>query len=233
MTASRLASKLGKTALATEWEEFARKVRTSFNQYFWNPKLDCCFDVLADEGGNDASIRPNQLFAISLPHAVLEPDRHRAMIQRVRDELQTARGLRTLGTRDHGYQGKYAGGVVARDSAQHQGSIYPWLLGPLATAYLKTYGRDEETKSNVLQWITPCLEFMEGDGLGQLSELFDGDAPHTPRGAPAAALSAAEMLRTYARDILGISMLRTKLRPIPPSPAEPPVASSAGKWSAK
>jgi predicted glycogen debranching enzyme len=229
MTGSRLASKLGKTAAAKQWEDEANVVRESFNGRFWNAKLDCCFDVVTDDGA-DASIRPNQIFAISLPHAVLAAQRHQAVIQRVQDELLTPRGLRSLGRREPGYQGKYIGNVVSRDGAQHQGSVYPWLLGPLAAAYLKTHGRSAGNMAKVLQWIGPCLEYMEGDGLGQLCELFDGDAPHAARGAMASALSAAEILRMYARDILGITVLSNRPRPIRQAAGiEPQVAASTGK----
>ena len=209
MTASRLASKLGESAAAREWEELAQKVRVSFNRRFWNAKLDCCFDVVGDDGP-DASMRPNQIFAISLPHPVLSPERYKAVIGRVMEVLLTSKGLRSLGRHEAGYRGNYAGNVVSRDGAQHQGSVYPWLLGPLATAYLRAHGRTQETTAKVLQWIEPCLEYMDGDGLGQMCELFDGDAPHASRGAIASALGAAEMLRTYVRDVLGIAMLRTK-----------------------
>jgi predicted glycogen debranching enzyme len=229
MTASRLASKLGKSAAAREWEELAQKVRASFNDRFWHAKLDCCFDVVGEDGA-DASLRPNQIFAISLPHAVLSPDRHKAVIGRITEELLTPMGLRSLGRHEAGYRGTYAGNVVSRDGAQHQGSVYPWLLGPLATAYLKAYGRSQDTTAKVLQWIEPSLEYMDGDGLGQMCELFDGDSPHTARGAIASALGAAEMLRTYVREVLGVAMLRTKPRPIlPPAGIAQPVAPTTVK----
>jgi glycogen debranching enzyme len=228
MTASRLALKIGKNVLAKQWEELAQKVQSSFNTRFWNSKLECCFDCV-DDGGIDESIRPNQVFAVSLPNAVLAPERHKAVIQRVIEELLTPKGLRSLGRREAGYQGRYNGNVVSRDRAQHQGSVYPWLLGPLATAYLKTFGRNEETTGKVLQWIGPCLEYMESDGLGQICELFDGDAPHSANGACASALGAAEMLRTYACEVLGIPMLRTSTPPMPPATPAPRVATSTRK----
>lgn len=225
LTAARFAGKLGCTALASDWEQLAQKVQASFNRRFWNPQLNCCFDVV-DDGGSDPAVRPNQIFALSLPHAVLTPERHKPVLERILDELLTPMGLRTLARRDPAYQEHYAGNVVSRDRAQHQGSIHPWLLGPLATAYLKTNGRSDETISKVLEWITPCVEYMEGDGLGQLPELFDGDAPHAPRGAVASAAGAAEILRVYARDVLGISMLRKTPPPIPAAIPRPHAATS-------
>lgn len=228
VTASRLATRLGIDAPISQWEELAAKVQSSFNARFWNPQLDCCLDVIDDES-TDASLRPNQIFAMSLPHAVLAADRHAAVLQRVIDELLTPHGVRTLGRREPGYQGKYTGDVVSRDRAQHQGSAYPWLLGPLATAYVKNRGRSPETTATIMQWIAPCLEYMEGDGLGQICELFDGNEPQSPRGAVASALGAAEMLRTYAREVLGTPVLRPKHRPIPPPrESRPHVATSSG-----
>jgi predicted glycogen debranching enzyme len=228
MTGSRLAARLGENTAARQWDDLAQKVRASFNRRFWNPRMECCFDVIDDDAA-DASLRPNQIFSISLPHPVLATERHKPVIHRVMEELLTPKGLRTLGRREPGYQGKYVGNVVARDEAQHQGSVYPWLLGPMAIAYLKTHGRSNETISRVQQWIEPSLEYMEGDGMGQMCELFDGDSPHAPRGAIASALGAAEMLRTYVREVLGISMLRRKPRPIPPPPAVAPLAASTRK----
>jgi predicted glycogen debranching enzyme len=225
ITAGRLASKLG-GANAREWEDLAQIVRASFNSRFWNPSTNCCYDVIAEDG-LDTSVRPNQIFAISLPHPVLSADRHKAVIAKIVEELLTPKGIRTLGRREAGYRGNYAGNIVSRDGAQHQGSVYPWLVGPLATAYLKTYGRSQETTAKVMQWIEPCLDYMDTTGLGQLCELFDGDSPHAARGAMASALGAAEMLRTYVRDVMGVSTLRTKPRPIPPPAGLEPKAPAA------
>jgi predicted glycogen debranching enzyme len=216
MAASRVAAKLGRSEPSREWEQFAQEVRESFNRRFWNEQLNCCFDVIDDESA-DASLRPNQIFAISLPYPVLAPERHKLVIERIIDELLTPFGVRSLARRDPAYLGKYAGDVVSRDRAQHQGSVYPWLLGPLSTAYLKTHGRSGEMTANIMKWITPCLEYMEGEGLGQLCELFDGDEPQAARGAIASALGAAEMLRIYARDVLGMPMPPARQRPIPAS----------------
>jgi len=226
-SAAELASRLGKNVLAKQWNDLAETVQASFNLRFWNSQFACCFDVVDDGAAADSSIRPNQIFAVSLRHAVLAPERQKNVIQRVIDDLLTPRGVRTLGRREANYQGQYAGNVVARDRAQHQGSVYSWLLGPLATAYLKVHGRTDETTAKVMQWIAPCLEHMEGDGLGYLCELFDGDAPHSARGAPASALAAAEILRTYACEVLRVPMLRTPAFPTPMP--EPHVAASTRK----
>jgi predicted glycogen debranching enzyme len=218
MVGCRLATKLGKAELAADWESLSQKVHAAFNKKFWNEALSCCYDVVG-ENGNDATVRPNQIFAVSLPNPVLADERRKALVQKVIDELLTPLGVRSLWQRDPAFRGKYEGGVVSRDRAQHQGSAYPWLLGPLATAYLKTNGNDEQTIAKVMQWIGPSIEWMEGEGLGQICELRDGAVPHRPGGAPASALSVAEMLRCYARDILGLTSARSKARPpIEPSP---------------
>jgi predicted glycogen debranching enzyme len=208
MTGAGLAERAGREELAQQWRQLADKVREAFNRRFWNEKLQCCFDVI-NGSYTDASVRPNQLLAISLPHAVLAAERQRSVVERVIGELLTPMGLRTLSPGDGAYQGQYSGNVVSRERAQHQGSVYPWLIGPLASAYLKVFGRGEKAVEQVSRWIAPLLEFVESDGLGQVCELFDGDAPHTPRGAPAAALGAAELLRVFAAEILGVSTVRT------------------------
>jgi predicted glycogen debranching enzyme len=225
MTAGLLASKVGKQALAWQWEELARRVQASFNRRFWNANLDCCYDVVEDDG-LDASVRPNQIFAISLPHAVLAVERHRAVIQKVMEELLTPMGVRSLSARDPAFQGRYGGNVVSRDRAQHQGSVYPWLLGPLATAYAKAWGRSEETIFKISQWVAPCLDYLAGDGLGQICELFDGESPKAGRGAPASALSVAEVLRCYMQEVLGIAMAPKRARPGPSASPGAPVGSS-------
>jgi predicted glycogen debranching enzyme len=205
-TGARLAAKLGKSALSLKWEEMAKRVFGLFNERFWNAQAECCFDVL-DGKNADGSIRPNQIFAVSLPHAVLAPERHKAVIRKVVEELLTPMGVRSLARSDAAFTEKYEGNVVSRDKAMHQGSVYPWLLAPLASAYLKVHGRGEETIGTVSGWIQPCLDYMAGDGMGQICEIFDGSSPKDGRGAPASALGAAELLRAYASEVLGMATL--------------------------
>ncbi|MGD0462758.1 MAG: amylo-alpha-1,6-glucosidase [Tepidisphaeraceae bacterium] len=224
-TGSALATRLGKIAPAHEWEALAQKVQASFNRRFWNPKLNCCYDVVED-AALDASIRPNQILAISLPYPVLSPDRCKHVVQLVLDELLTPMGVRSLSRGDPAYVGHYVGNVVSRDRAQHQGTVYPWLLGPLAIAYLRTFGRSDDSISKISQWLEPCLKYLSSDGLGQLCEFCDGDAPHTARGAIASALSVAEVLRCYSQEILGIAAARPRNRPISHSNPGKPVATA-------
>jgi predicted glycogen debranching enzyme len=212
-TGAAMASRLSRGETGREWEAMAQKVQASFNKRFWNAERNCCFDVV-DDGGTDASIRPNQIFAISLPNPVLAPERCKHVLQVVMDELLTPMGVRSLARGEAAYMGHYGGNPVSRDRAQHQGSVYPWLLGPLAIAYVRTFGRNSDSISKISGWLEPCLKYMSSDGLGQLSELCDGDAPHTPRGAIASALSVAEVLRCYSQEVLGIAAARPKIRPI-------------------
>ncbi|HZR28306.1 MAG TPA: amylo-alpha-1,6-glucosidase [Terriglobales bacterium] len=166
----------------------------SFNRLFWNEKAGCLFDVVGS-AGPDASIRPNQVFAISLPYPILEPEKSPSVLQVVERELLTPYGLRTLSPGDARYIGHYAGDSGARDRAYHQGTVWPWLLGPFITAYLKVNGQSREARDKASQWLRNFEPHLAIAGLGQISEIFDGDPPHTPRGCIAQAWSVAELLR--------------------------------------
>jgi predicted glycogen debranching enzyme len=200
--AAELADRFGPPHRANELRQFASAIKSSFNRRFWNPSANCCYDVLED-GGGDPSIRPNQLLAVSLPFPVLIDSRHEAVVETVRKHLMTPYGPRTLSPADPKYRGHYGGDVVTRDRAQHQGSVFPWLLGAFATAYLRVHGRGEGARREVAQYLEPSIAYLTGPGVGQLVELFDGDAPHRPGGAIAAAASVAEVLRAWSQDVLG------------------------------
>lgn len=200
---AELARKFHHPVRAEELSTLANKAKQAFNRKFWNEQTGCCFDVLGEQGA-DASIRPNQVLAISLPYPVLNVDRHAAVLSKVRDELLTPFGLRTLAKTDANYVPRYCGPIVARDKAYHQGSAYPWLLGPFITAFIKVYGRSQPTRQQAESMLKPCLDHLANQGTGQLHELFDGDAPHHPGGLTASARSIAEILRTYVEDILDL-----------------------------
>lgn len=185
---------------AGEFLRMAESVRLAFNKRFWNELAGCCFDVIGDKGV-DPSVRPNQILAVSLPYPVLSPERQPAVLHKVRTELCTPFGVRTLCTSDPSYQGRYAGDVISRDRAYHQGSAYPWLLGPLATAMVKVYGRSEPTREAVQNVLQGCLRHVQNHG--QIAELYDGDPPHTPGGAIASARSVAQILQAYSEHVLG------------------------------
>jgi predicted glycogen debranching enzyme len=188
-------------AWATDLSRLAESVRIAFNKRFWNELAGCCFDVINDRGA-DPSVRPNQVLAISLPYAVLTPQRHALVLEKLRTQLLTPLGLRSLATDDPSYQGHYRGDVVARDRAYHQGSAYPWLLGPLASAMVRVFGRDTQSRQQARAVLDGCLQHLLDQGQGQLCELFDGDAPHAAGGAMASARSVGAILQAYVEDVL-------------------------------
>jgi glycogen debranching enzyme len=196
-----LADRFGQTSRARELNALADQIAAAFNETFWNASENCCCDVVSDHFA-DAAIRPNQLLAISLPFAVLNADRHAAVVERVRTELMTPVGPRTLAPREHSYCGRYGGDVVARDRAYHQGAVHPWLLGPYVTAHLKVHGRGDAARRDARRLLDGNLAHLRSHGLGHLCELFDGDPPHRPGGALASAPAVGEILRCYVEDVL-------------------------------
>lgn len=194
---------IGEVAEAGDLEMRARKLQVSFNERFWNVRERFLYDVV-DTGGNDESMRPNQLLAISLRNPVLNADRFVTVVERVINDLLTSRGLRTLAASDPGYQGRCEGNLVQRDRSRHQGTIHPWLVGPLVTAVCKAEKQSGRRVADVRQICAPMLEYLRGDGLGQLPGLFNGDAPHAAAGSIASAVSVGELTRCWAEDILEI-----------------------------
>jgi len=198
---AELARSAGRDALADAWLSTAKSVQQAFNARFWNAAEHCCFDVIEDHG-QDPSIRPNQLLAISLPYPVLADEHHADVLKRVTTDLLTPVGLRTLAQRDPCYQGRYLGNAISRDRACHQGSVYPWLLGPYITAYLRVHGRDEPSRAACQSLLSRSLARLTGNGSRLLPELYDGDAPYRAGGAIACSRSVAEILRVYIEEIL-------------------------------
>ena len=177
--------------------ELGARVRTAterFAEIFWNETDGCLYDVV-DGTYRDASIRPNQIFALSLPYPLLPKDKARKVLAVVEAHLLTPVGLRSLAPSDPMYCGRYEGGPRERDGAYHQGTVWSWLLGPYADALVKTHGALAKPRARkALSAIAPHL--LEA-GLGTVSEIFDGDAPHAPRGCPAQAWSVGEILRAW------------------------------------
>lgn len=190
----QLAAKFPDQHAMNEYRAMADKARARFNEIFWNEQSGCLYDVVNGEH-RDASIRPNQVIAISLTNTMLSKDRAAAVLRVIERELLTPRGLRTLSPADPNYIGRYEGGPGSRDGAYHQGTVWPWLIGPYITAYGKTFGR-EAGRAFAIRWLENFKEHLSEACLGQVSEIFDGDAPHTPRGCVAQAWSVAELLRT-------------------------------------
>jgi predicted glycogen debranching enzyme len=185
---SRLLAKPGET-----YEKLAAKTKDNF-QRFWNKERNCCFDVIDAPGiGNDASLRPNQIFAVSLPVSPLTPEQQRAVVDVCARHLLTSHGLRSLAPGEPGYAGHYGGSPRDRDAAYHQGTVWGWLLGPFALAHYRVHHNREAA----LRYLEPLGRQIYGGGLGTLSEIFDGDAPFTPRGCIAQAWTVAEVLRAW------------------------------------
>lgn len=176
----------------------AEQVRQSFVAAFWACAERGLFDVVGP-GGADASIRPNQVFAASLPHSPLSADQQRAVVEVVRTHLLTPFGLRTLAPGDSKYCGRFEGSIFERDRAYHNGTVWPWLMGAFLDAHLKVHGRSRAAVEQARAWLTPLIEHMQNDGcLGSISEVFDAEPPFRPGACCAQAWSVAEVLRSAA-----------------------------------
>jgi glycogen debranching enzyme len=176
------------------YDEAADRVHQSFGR-FWNEGRGFCFDVIDGPDGDDPALRPNQLFAVSLFNSPLLPDRQRAVVDACAASLLTPLGLRTLGPDEPGYRGRFGGGPVERDGAYHQGTVWPWLIGPFADAHLRVY-HDPAAVGELLE---PLLAHLNEYGLGSIAECAEGDPPHDPRATIAQAWSLAEVLRVLRR----------------------------------
>jgi predicted glycogen debranching enzyme len=199
----RLAKEFGDEKGEKRYGEMAALAKRSFNRLFWNEAAGCLYDVI-DGDARDGSIRPNQIFAVSLTHTMLPREKARRVVEVVERDLLTPYGLRSLAPNDPQYRGRYEGDQRSRDGAYHQGTVWPWLMGAFITAYVKVNGRSKKNRQRASQWLAAFGEHLSDAGLGQVSEIFDGDAPHRPRGCIAQAWSAAELLRSAVEDALGV-----------------------------
>jgi len=174
-------------------ESLLTRATASFGR-FWNAEHACLFDVIdTGSGGPDARIRPNQILAVSLPYCALPLEQMRAVVDCCGRELLTSYGLRSLSPQDPDYLGRYEGDARQRDAAYHMGTVWAWLLGPFVRAHYRVYG-DARLSQSLL---APIAEHLNGACLGTVSEIFDGDAPHSARGCFAQAWSVAEILRSW------------------------------------
>jgi predicted glycogen debranching enzyme len=190
---ARFARAIGRNA--TKYEALAESARTGFAR-FWNSEKQYCFDLIDAPGspdGNDAALRPNQIFAVSLPETALAAGQQRAVVDVCARELLTSFGLRSLGRNESGYRGRYAGNTEERDDAYHQGTVWGWLLGPFALAHLRVY----QNASEAMSFLEPMFGHIKSAGLGTASEIFDGDPPFTPNGCIAQAWTVGEILRAW------------------------------------
>jgi predicted glycogen debranching enzyme len=186
----------GDEGSADHYAGHAKRAGQSFNERFWNRDSGCLFDVVDGPGGDDGAIRPNQVFAISLPHPILASERWAPVMRIVEEKLLTPVGLRTLSPDDPNYQRTYHGDRRTRDGAYHQGTVWPWLIGPYVDAWLKLHPKE---KSEARKFLARFPEEMDRAGIGTLSEVYDAEEPHIPRGCIAQAWSVAEVLRAWAK----------------------------------
>ena len=178
--------------MATRLAARAEQARQAFNARFWYAEGAHLYDVVDGEGGDDPACRPNQLLAISLSHPILDEARWKPVLAAVRERLLTPVGLRTLAPGHPDYKSTYDGDIRARDAAYHQGTVWPWLIGPFVDAWLRVNPADRATTRGLLDTLVAHLDEA---CVGSISEIFDADAPFTPRGCIAQAWSVAEVLR--------------------------------------
>jgi len=176
-----------------DFSRLARKVKASFRR-FWNSETGCLYDVLDHE---DASIRPNQIIAAGID-GLLPDIMRQSVLETVTRELLTPYGLRTLSPRDPRYAGKYEGGPASRDAAYHQGTVWPWLMGPYIDALLSIKGRSKAVRSEARELLRPLLSLAAG-GAATIPEVFDGNSPHRPGGCVSQAWSVGEVLRSWKK----------------------------------
>ena len=175
------------------YREHAERARASFNRRFWNESAQALFDVIDGPQGDDAAFRPNQLFAISLPHEILDRERWQVVIDGVQKRLLTPFGLRTLSADHPDYKRTYQGDLRSRDAAYHQGTVWPWLMGHFIDAWLKVHADKKQAK----QMLAGFHDHLCQHGFGSVSEIFDAEPPHKPHGCIAQAWSVAELLRAW------------------------------------
>ena len=185
----------GDAAAAGEAAELAGRVRSSFNDRFWHP-AGYLYDVVDGESGDDEAFRPNQVFAIALDHPVLDEARWAAVMEKVEARLLTPVGLRSLSPEHPDYQPRYFGDLRSRDAAYHQGTVWGWLIGPFLDAWLRVHPGGAERAAGYLDGL---IEHLDDACIGSMSEVFDAEPPHTPRGCIAQAWTVAEVLRCRAR----------------------------------
>ena len=187
---------------ASAYRTRAEQVKESFNAKFWDSSNQCLFDVV-DGDDPDDHIRPNQIYAVSLPFSLLPEEQEKAVVALVEKELFVGCGLRSLAPDHPDYHGIYCGALAKRDAAYHQGTAWGFLLGGFFSAYMKVNHHSSSAAQNAIRMLEPVRKHLTDSGcIGSISEIFDGDAPHNPRGCYAQAWSVGEVLRCYCEDIL-------------------------------
>jgi glycogen debranching enzyme len=189
-TLAAIARQVGQPSL--EFQGLAKRARDNFER-FWNPERRCCFDVLDGPTGNDASLRPNQIFAVSLPVSALAIVQQRAVVESCAQSLLTPFGLRSLAPGEPNYSRQFTGNEEERAAAYHQGTVWAWLLGPFALAHFRVYRNADAA----LRLFDAIPQHMKEAGLGTISEVFDAESPFAAKGCPAQAWSVGEILRAW------------------------------------
>ncbi|HKW86673.1 MAG TPA: amylo-alpha-1,6-glucosidase, partial [Nitrospiraceae bacterium] len=198
-----LGTRFGDPAFAARCRADRIRAMKSFRARFWHEAGGYLYDVIDGENSNDASLRPNQIFAIALTRGLLSREQAKRVVKVVEEQLLTPVGLRTLAPSDLNYHPRYEGSVADRDRAYHQGTVWPFLLGPFVTAWVSTHGGTTAARRKAREFFNGIEQHLGEACLGQVSELFDAEVPHTPRGCVAQAWSVAEVLRALVEDVLG------------------------------
>ncbi len=199
MIFAELSKRFGNATEANKFLQRAAQVKERFVEVFWNEKAGYLYDYVDGEH-KDAALRPNQIFALSLPFPLLEGERAKKVLQIVETKLYTPVGLRSLAADDPNYRPRYGGDQWSRDSAYHQGTVWSWLLGPMMTAIVRVEG--EAGKKRAKRLLENIKPHLSDAGLGTISEIFDAEPPHSPRGCMAQAWGVAEVLRAYIDDMM-------------------------------
>jgi predicted glycogen debranching enzyme len=195
---AKFAEKFGDKAEKEQYEAMAKQAKKSFGEKFWNYQEDCLFDVIEGDE-EDFSVRPNQIFAVSLANTMLSIGQAKKVVQKVEDELLTPVGLRSLSPKDKEYAPIYIGSPLQRDGSYHQGTVWGWLIGGFIDAYRRVNPKTKKTERHIWECLYGFENHLREAGLGQISEIFDADAPHFPRGCFAQAWSVAEVLRVLQK----------------------------------
>jgi predicted glycogen debranching enzyme len=196
--AAHWAQTLPRLREAEEYNNEAQAVLASFQSNFWNPHKGCLYDVIGPSS-RDPRIRPNQLFALSLPFPMLDRERARLVVDTVHKNLLTPVGIRTLDPQDPAYKSHFEGGVAQRDGAYHQGTVWPWLIGPFITAHLYAYGESEEALGFCRKILSQLERELHTCCLGSLSEVYDAEPPYRPGGCPAQLWNIAQFIIAFSR----------------------------------
>ncbi|UGV41302.1 glycogen debranching enzyme N-terminal domain-containing protein [Methanococcoides orientis] len=202
-TAIRLGKILGENT--KQYQKIAQLAESNFTDTFWNQTDLCLYDCVSVNEDmsitKDAAVRPNQIFAVSLPYTMLNHEKKMMIVEKVKEDLLTPYGLRSLSPKDSRYNGRYRGDRDCRDHAYHNGTVWPWLLGPFITAHVKVNNRSPLGREYCRQLLVNFEAHLDEVGIGTISEVFDGDSPHRPGGCISQAWSVAEILRAYVEDV--------------------------------